>query len=210
MVLILLVVVLVVDLRVLLVVQGSSSSASNKQMDEALKLLEHRKRITVETYETIQAEISELNRINSAYAKTQDERMTMAEKIYSAEQRYFDARLQNSVDWISDKKDLDQLSADEEIAAWERVRVNQADNFEAVKMATVNLYKLRNQLISDSSSKEINTIEHLKKLGVLSIREQIDAYKNLYKVKADSLDEERSRVENLFSLYKELLSEEQG
>ena len=188
---------------------GSGGSAGNAQLDNALKLLEHRKKITVETYETIKAEIAELNRINSAYAKTQDERMSMAEKIYSAEQRYLDKRLQNSVDWIGDKKALDQLSVDDEIAAWERVKNNQSDNIEAVKMATLNLYKLRNELISDSSSKEQSTIEHLKKLGVLSTEEQIKAYKKLYEVKATSLEEERSRVENLFSLYKDLLSEQQ-
>lgn len=187
---------------------GSKSKEENKALEEALKLLEHKKKMSVENLDSLEAEVTELKRINSLYAKSNDEKMDMAERIYAAEKRFMDRRLQDSVNWINDKKNMNELSADEEIAAWERVKNNQSDNVEAVKQATLNLYKLKNQVIAESFSKEENTIKHLSKAGILGVQQQIDAYKKLYETKADSLDDERSRVENLFSLYKSLLGEQ--
>ena len=181
----------------------------NKALDNALKMLEHRKKMTEETQKSIQAEINELNRINKLYVKTADERMDMAERIYAAEKRLKDKRLQDSVNWINEKKNLDKLSVEEEIAAWERVSKNQSNNIEARKQAELNLYKLRTQIMTESYSKEENSIQHLTKLGVYSVEHQIEKYKELYKVKAKSAEEEQSRVENLFGLYKKLISDQQ-
>lgn len=189
---------------------SSTTKGNNSELDNALKMLEHTKKLSEETQDTIKAEIAELYRINSAYTKTQQERMDMAERIYAAEKRLRDRTLQDSVNWINEMKNLGQLSIEEEIAAWERVKTNQINNINAVKQATVELYKLRSQVMAESANFEENTIKHLTKVGVLGIQEQIDAYRKLYSVKATSLDEERSRVENLFSLYKSLLREQQG
>ncbi|OZV12345.1 phage tail tape measure protein [Tissierella sp. P1] len=181
----------------------------NKQLQEALKLLEHRKKISEETQASIKTEIAELNRINFLYVKTADERMDMAERIYSAEKRLRDRTLQDSINWINQKKNLNELSVEDEIAAWERVRKNQSNNIEAVKQATLNLYKLRNQVMTDSFSREENSIKHLTKLGLLSVDEQIKKYRELYEVKASTLSEEQSRIENLFDLYKKQISDQQ-
>lgn len=181
----------------------------NKALEEALKLLEHRKRISEETQDSIKAEIAELNRINSLYVKTADERMNLAERIYAAEKRLKDRRLQDSINWINERKNFDELSIEREIYLWEKVKRTQSNNIEAIEQAELNLYKLKNQLRTENLNKEESTIKHLTKLGVYSVQQQIDAYKNLYSIKANSLDEERNRVENLFSLYKSLLAEQQ-
>lgn len=181
----------------------------NKPLEEALKLLEHRKKLSEETQDTIKAEIAELNRINSLYVKTEEERMAMAEKIYAAEKRLRDRTLQDSVNWINEKKNLNELSAEEEIAAWERVAKNQSNNIDAVKQATLELYKLRNQVMADSFSKEESYIKHLTKLGVMSVDEQIKKYRELYREKASDYKEEQSRIENLFDLYKKQISDQQ-
>ena len=181
----------------------------NKALDNALKMLEHRKKMTEETQKSIQAEIDALNRINKLYVKTADERMDMAERIYAAEKRLKDKRLQDSVNWINEKKNLDKLSFEEEIAAWERVRNNQSNNIEARKQAELNLYKLRTQIMTEAYSKEEKSIQHLTKLGIYSTEQQIEKYKELYKVKSKSVEEEQTRVENLFGLYKKLISDQQ-
>lgn len=182
----------------------------NKALDEALKQLEHRKRISEETQASIKAEIAELNRINSLYVKTADERMNMAERIYSAEKRLRERTLQDSINWINEKKNLNELSVEEEIAAWERVKKNQSNNIEAVKQAEINLYKLREHLRVENFNKEENTIKHLAKIGVYSVKQQLDAYRESYSFKATSIEEERRRTENLFGLYKDLIKEQQS
>lgn len=188
---------------------SSKSSTENKALSEALKQLEHRKKMSEETQESIRAEIAELQRINNAYAKTNDERMNMAERIYAAEKRLMDRRLQDSVNWINEKKALDKLSAEEEIAAWERVLKTQSDNSEAVKQATLNLYKLRSQAATESYTKEESAIQHWAKMGVYSIQQQIEKYKELYSIRKMTTEEQWKLDEQIFGLYKSALSEQQ-
>lgn len=188
---------------------SSAQKQENKLLADSLKLLEHRKRISEETQDTIRAEITELKRINAEYVRTAEERMDMAERIYAAEKRLKDKTLQDSINWLNRMKALGQLSVEEEMAGWERVRTNQVDNIEAVRQAEENLYRLRNQLRAEAYSREESYIKHITKLGILSVEEQIDKYRELYTVKAESIAEEQSRVENLFSLYKSLLSDQQ-
>ena len=192
--------------------RGSSASTreENTALNEALRLLEHKKRITEETHVTAKEEVETLYKINELYVKTADERMDMAERIYAAEKNYLAKRLQHSVDWINTKKNFNELSIEEEIAAWERVRAKQSDNNEALKQAELNLYNLRSKVRADNYKEEESTINHLTKLGILSVEKQIKAYKKLYEVKAESLEDERNRVENLFGLYQKLFSEQQS
>lgn len=189
--------------------KGDKKSYENKALEQSLKLLEHRKNMSEETVSSIQTEIKELNRINLAYVKTGDERMDIEERIYSAQKRLKDKKFKDSTDWINYQKELGKLSVKQEIDAWEKILKTQKDNSEAVKQATINLYKLKTQLAEESAQKEENSIEHLAKLGVYSIQQQIDKYRELYKIKAKDKAEEYKRTENLFDLYKDLLNEQQ-
>lgn len=184
----------------------SSSSYSNPALDSALRLLEHRKRLNQISTED---EIAYLNQIKAAHVKTAEELMDINERIYAAEQALMDETLQRSINWINERKALGELSIEEEIEAWERVKNNQSNNIEAVKKATLELYRLRQQVMQETFSQEERNIQHLTRLGVLSVKEQINAYKKLYQLKAQSLQEEQERIENLFDLYKDLLQEQQ-
>lgn len=189
--------------------KGDKKSYENKALEQSLKLLEHRKNMSEETVASIQAEIKELNRINSIYVKTSDERMDIEERIYSAQKRLKDKKFKDSTDWISYQKELGKLSIKQEIDLWKKILKTQKDNSEAVKQATINLYKLKTQLAEESAQKEENSIEHWAKLGTYSIQQQINKYRELYKVKAKDQAEEYKRTENLFDLYKDLLNEQQ-
>ena len=185
---------------------GGRSAYSNPALDSALRLLEHRKRLNQISTED---EIAYLNQIKAAHVKTAEELMDINERIYAAEQALMDETLQRSINWINERKALGELSIEEEIEAWERVKNNQSNNIEAVKKATLELYRLRQQVMQETFSQEERNIQHLTRLGVLSVKEQINAYKELYQLKAQSLQEEQSRIENLFELYKQLISNQQ-
>ncbi len=189
--------------------KGDKKSYENKALEQSLKLLEHRKNMSEETVASIQAEIKELNRINSAYVKTGDERMDIEERIYSAQKRLKDKKFKDSTDWISYQKEIGKLSTKQEIDEWEKILKTQKENSEAVKQATINLYKLKTQLAEESAQREENSIDHWAKIGVYSIQQQIDKYRELYKIKAKDYEEEYKRTENLFDLYKDLLNEQQ-
>lgn len=189
--------------------KDDKKSYENKALEASLKLLEHRKNMSEETIASIEAEIKELNRINSAYVKTGDERMDIEERIYSAQKRLKDKKFKDSTDWINYQKELGKLSTKQEIDVWEKILKTQKDNSEAVKQATINLYKLKAQLAEESAQKEENSIEHWAKLGIYTVQQQIDKYRELYKVKAKDQAEEYKRTENLFDKYKDLLNDQQ-
>ena len=151
----------------------------NKALDEAIALLEHRKRISEETQLRLQQELLELHRINEAYVNTEEERRDLAERIYAVEKRLQDRRLQDSSDWISRKKSFNDLTLAEEVAAWERIRKNQSDNIEAMKQSELSLYQLRKQIREKHYREEEGQIKHLTTLGLLSAKEQIEQYKRL-------------------------------
>ena len=188
---------------------NKAAKEKNEALEKALKSIDYQKQMSVETQESIKKEIAALKVLRDTYRMNADEQMDLDERIYNAEKALRDRRLQDSVNWINEQKELGKLSADDEIAAWERVLKNQKDNIEAVKEATTNLYKLRKQIVDETFSFEEDIIQHWAKLGVYSIQQQIDAYKELYSVKASSVADEYKRTENLFNLYKDLLSEQQ-
>ncbi len=184
-----------------------SGSYKNSALDNALKVLDYKKHINEMS---IADEIEYLKRIKAQHVNTADELMDINKRIYDTEKLLIDKKLKNSVDWINEKKSLDQLSTEEEIAAWERVKNNQSDNIEAVKQANLNLYKLRKQLNTETLDREKDSVQHLAKIGAYNTQEQINQYRKLYEVKASSIKEEQQRIENLFDLYKKSLNEQQN
>lgn len=129
----------------------SSGAYSNPKLDSALKELEHKKALNQMSLED---EIVYLNKVKELYVKTTDERWDLEERLYNAEQELMDKRLQNSVDWINQEKEFGRLSAEEEIAAWNRVLAKQKDNAEAVKEANKGIFNAYKDLLNDQQ-KEI-------------------------------------------------------
>jgi len=180
-----------------------SGSTANTALQSALRILEYKKHLNLIAVED---EADHLRNIKDLYAKSAEERMDLDERIYDAEKSALDSRLQNSVNWINEKKALDQLSAEEEIAAWNRVLKNQKDNIEAVKQATLSLYKLQKELREEefeSYKSSLNDIQSSIKDAynerIQMIEDEADAEIKKRQAKIDALDvksEQESREES--------------
>ncbi len=125
---------------------SSSSSSTNKQLQDALSLLDHKKRLNQISLED---ELAYLEKIKALYAKSAEDRMEMEEKIYDVQQQLKDKALERSKQWISEQKELGKLSLDDEIAAWTRVLENQKDNINAVKEAQKGLFDAYKKLLGE-------------------------------------------------------------
>lgn len=116
--------------------EDETRSYENKALDSALRVYEHRRhmgQLTLEDEDRI------LNDILKKYAKTADEKMNLEERIYDVKQdilqknkqtddEYLRAseeaikrRTQASLNWIEDQKLYNDMGADDEIAAYERI-----------------------------------------------------------------------------------------
>lgn len=114
-----------------------TSSYENRAMESALKVMEHKKRMDQLTLED---EVATLNAILQKHARTADEKMSIEERLYEvkkamlerdkkANEDYFDSldkmiqdRTDASFNWIDNKKAYDELSGEDEIAAYERMK----------------------------------------------------------------------------------------
>ena len=152
-------------------------------------------------------EINELRWTLQAFAFTAEQKEQIIERIYDKEKQLQKERLDNSKKWIEEQKDFDLLTIEEEIAAWERVKVNQIDNIEAVKEAEKNLHQLRKKQNEEFINLTEKTYEHWAKVGVYTIEQQIEKLKELHKFKQYDAYEEMKYIETLQDLYKELIEE---
>lgn len=153
-----------------------SGSTTNTRLQNALRNLQHLKQMNEITTE---GELNNLRIIRDAIKMNGEERMDIEERIYNAEKALMDETFQNSVNWINEKKALGELSAQEEIAAWNRVLKNQKNNIEAVKEATLNLYRLTKELREDEIQEHKDSLKDLQ-----------DDIKDAYDERIDLIEDE--------------------
>jgi hypothetical protein len=155
---------------------GTSESYKNEPLQDALRLLQHKKQMNEIS---LQDEIAYLKAVRDKYVNNGEERMDIEERIYTAEKALMDKQLQDSINWINEKKALGELSAEQEIAAWNRVLTNQKNNIEAVKEATKNLYSLQKQLREDEVQENKDSLKDLQ-----------DSIKDAYDERIDAIEKE--------------------
>jgi hypothetical protein len=178
--------------------RGSSSQAyENKALDTALKSLEHKKQMNQISLED---EVKTLQAIKNAYTKTADEKMDIDESIYTAQKSIQAKRLQDSVDWINEQKELNNLTTEQEIAAWNRVYKNQKDNIEAVKEATKNLAKLKKEQLDKEVQDNKTALDKMVDDYIDKKKEQYDweesQEEKRLNEKLDALEKEYQAIED--------------
>ena len=167
--------------------KGGGGSETNEPLQNALRKLQHEKQM--EEITTVD-EIKRLREISTLYVENGDERMDIEEKIYTAEKALKDKALQDSINAINEKKALGELSAEQEIAAWKRVLINQKGNIEAIKEATLNLYKLQKDLREDEVKENKDSLKDLQDSIKDSYDERIDLIEKESDVKVKAIEEE--------------------
>lgn len=185
--------------------RSGATSRENQALREALRLLEHRKRLEQITTEQ---ELEMLKQIRNAYAKTADEIMDMDERIFDAQKKLKDERLQLSINWINEQKEYELLSLQEEIAAWKRVLDKQKDNIEAVKEANLNLYKLQKELrerdkdwYQDYLSSQLEMMRESYDERIRLIEEEAEKKKQAQRDIIKSIEEEEKALDRSESTY---------
>ena len=76
------------------------------------------------------------------------ERTEAEKQAYTVRKEIEDEQYQNSLDWIQKKKDYDQLSLAEELAAWKRVQSRYAEGTDKRETADLKIYNLEKEIAS--------------------------------------------------------------
>ncbi|NMB98070.1 MAG: hypothetical protein GYA02_15950 [Clostridiaceae bacterium] len=125
---------------------------------------------------------------------------------------YRNTALENALKVLDYKRYINELTLEDELKMLYEIKANHVNTADELMEINKRIYTAEQKLLDEKKNSyklEERNIQHLAKLGVYSVEQQIEAYRELYSVKAESLADEQSRVENLFNLYKQLLSEEQ-
>jgi hypothetical protein len=177
---------------------GGEGSYKNEPLQDALQLLQHKKQMNEIS---LQDEIAYLKSVRDKYVQTGEERMDIEERIYTAEKELRDKALQDSINWINEKKALGELSAEQEIAAWNRVLTNQKNNIEAVKEATQNLYRLQKELREEEVQDNKDSLKDLQDSIKDSYDERIDLIEKEADAKIKAIEDELEQLDREESGY---------
>jgi hypothetical protein len=175
-----------------------SGTYTNTALQDALRTLQHKKQMNEVS---LQDEIAYLKNVRDLYVNTGEERMDIEERIYTAEKALKDKSLQDSINWINEKKALGELSAEQEIAAWNRVLTNQKNNIEAVKQATQNLYRLRKELREEEVQENKDSLKDLQDSIKDSYDERIDFIEKEKEAKVKAIEDELEQLDRDESEY---------
>jgi len=120
-----------------------SSSYSNKALDDYKKQIEHKKALD---QISLQEEINMYQYALKRYAKTQDEKWELTEKIYSLQKEIQEKSLDDYTAVIEHRKNLDQISLQEEINMYQYAYNALAKTTEQKQELEEKLYELRKEL----------------------------------------------------------------
>lgn len=122
---------------------GSSKSYSNKALDNYKKQIEHKKALDKLS---IQDEINMYQLALKKYAKTQDEKWELEEKIYSLQKELREKNLDDYTAMIEHRKSLDKISLQDEINMYQYAYNFLAKTTEQKQELEEKLHELRKEL----------------------------------------------------------------
>jgi len=122
---------------------SASKSYSNKALDDYKKQIEHKKALD---QISLQEEINMYQYALKRYAKTQDEKWELTEKIYSLQKEIQEKSLDDYTAVIEHRKNLDQISLQEEINMYQYAYNALAKTTEQKQELEEKLYELRKEL----------------------------------------------------------------
>lgn len=174
---------------------SSSRSYSNKRLDNYKKEIEHKKALD---QLSLQQEILMYQTALNKYAKTQDEKWELTEKIYELQKELQEKSLDDYTSMIEHRKNLDQISLQDEINMYQYAYNSLAKTTEQKQELEEKLYELRKEL----AQKNKDLLEQETKDYQRYIQDQ----KNIRGAEYDAKEQEKD-LNKIIALHKSYLNQ---
>lgn len=174
---------------------SSSKTYQNKKLDNYKKEIEHKKALD---QLSLQQEISMYQTALNKYAKTQDEKWELTEKIYELEKELQEKSLDDYTSMIEHRKNLDQISLQDEINMYQYAYNSLAKTTEQKQELEEKLYELRKEL----AQKNKDLLEQETKDYQRYIQDQ----KNIRGAEYDAKEQEKD-LNKIIALHKSYLNQ---
>lgn len=173
----------------------SSKSYENKELDNYKKQIEHKKALD---QISLQDEINMYKTALNNYAKTQDEKWELTEKIYSLEKELREKNLDDYTEMIEHRKSLDQISLQDEINMYQYAYNSLAKTTEQKRELEEKLHDLRKELAQkDKELLEQKTTEYQR---------YTQDQRNLRGAEYDTKEQERD-LNKIIALHRDYLNQ---
>lgn len=173
----------------------ASKSYENKALDNYKKQIEHKKSLD---QISLQQEISMYQTALRKYAKTQDEKWELTEKIYSLQKELREKNLDDYTADIEHRKALDKLSLQQEINMYQYAYNALAKTTEQKREIEEKLHDLRKELAQKN--------KELLEQKTTDYKRYIEDQKNLRGAEYDAKEQERD-LNKIISLHKNYLNQ---
>jgi phage-related protein len=143
------------------------------------------------------------------YKGVSKQRIEIDQNIKKLREKISKEEFDNSKKWIENKKKLGELSAQEEAATWERVSARYAEGTEERQKADEELFSARKTLYKSDFEDAKNWIENKKKLGELSMADEVAAWERMQVIYAEGTSEREEIDIKVFEAQKRLFEEQE-
>ena len=191
---------------------ANSTSKTNEKLQEQLNLINHRKAINNMSYEE---EISWLQMLLKNYAKTADERMSLEEKIYTAQQNLIKQQEQSYSDLYNTQlkniehiRAMSQMSNEQYLAELQNIYSTYVLTADERMSLEEKIYTQQQENCSELYKQQTDRIEHLKAMDGLSKQQELAWLQTLYSKYVLTAEERISLEEKIYSLKKSIQDEE--
>lgn len=138
--------------------------------------------------------------VENGTAPAVDAASQMAEEAVRASEKGVDAFR----DWVEEKRYYGALGAKDELAGWERLQTRYQEGCEERKQIDREVFRLRNELVSESYQASMDWIEEEKYYSRMSLADELAAYKRVQSRYAKGTDERKKMDREVYRLEKEI------
>ncbi|MEC0241978.1 transglycosylase [Paenibacillus dokdonensis] len=146
-------------------------------------------------------ELEMLQRVQARYKAGTEERKQLDEKVYAAKKAAEQESFSNSEEWISHQKAIGQLSAEEELKAWQRIQARYLEGTKQRMQADEQVYALKKKFLDDEQKAvtelakvQKTTLDKAKNEAVKRIEEERDAFLSAQDDKIKAIDDEIKKM----------------
>ena len=147
--------------------------------------------------------------LQKQYKTDSEERKEIDREVYRLQNELVASTYQASIDWIEEEKYYNRLSAEEELAAYERMQSRYMEGSEERMEIDRKVYTLRNQLVDESYQNSMDWIEKEKNYGRMSLADELAAYKRVQSRYAAGTEEREEMDLKVYQLEKEIYEAQQ-
>lgn len=144
------------------------------------------------------------------YAQYSDMKKEIDKELYRIKNELIEEHYKRSMDWISDQKDYDLMTTEQEIAAYERMQSQYEQGTEKRKTIDKELYKLRKQLKEEDYDRSMQYIEDEEFYERMNSKQKLEALKHVQSKWEEGTEKRKQLDKEVWKLEKEIQEDEEN